>query len=702
MPKTIVTTIAPTFVFAVGLAALLWIGAGYVATSPLAFAVTLLIGGFYLLGASELRRDLRATASLRRATDALSDAPQDLGSWLAGLDPSLRNAVRLRIEGERVALPAPALAPYLIGLLVLLGMLGTLLGMMLTLRGTGLALETATDLQAMRDSLAAPVTGLAFAFGTSIAGVATSAMLGLLAALCRRERIAAVQRLDAQAAATLPAHSPAQQRAESLRLQQRQAEAMPALVTQLQAMVAAIEQRDASASERQAAHQDAFHARMETAYTQLAASIDSALQRSAADSARAAAEALQPAVQATMSGLARDTAALHDTVSAAVQRQLQSLASGFEDSSARVSTIWQDALQAQRQSNAALATDLRDSLAGAGDAFARRTEQLLEGVSSRVETGNADMAAAWAQALSRQEAANEGLASRHQSAMQAAAATFEQHATSLLAAVERSQGELQSALAEQDAQRLATWTDSLAAMSGDLRAHWDQAGQQTAERQQAICDALARTAQDIAEQARTHAGDTIAEISQLVQAATEAPKAAADVIAELRRKLSDSMARDTAMLEERTQLMATLETLLDAVNHASTEQRSAIDALVATSADLLERVGTRFSDHIEAETGKLESVATQVTVGAVEVASLGEAFGAAVEVFGTANATMVERLQAIEGALDRSLARSDEQLAYYVAQAREVIDLSLLTQKQVIEDLQQLQLARNADAAEAA
>jgi len=44
----------------------------------------------------------------------------------------------------------------------------------------------------------------------------------------------------------------------------------------------------------------------------------------------------------------------------------------------------------------------------------------------------------------------------------------------------------------------------------------------------------------------------------------------------------------------------------------------------------------------------------------------------------------------VAAALDASLARSDEQLAYYVAQAREVVDLSLLSQKQVIEELQQL------------
>ena len=170
--------------FADRLFALLAKGAALLTLSLLcAIMVTLLIGAGYVVGGLELLRYRRATTTLERSVAELSAPPASLEQWLEQLDPSLRNATRLRIEGQRVALPGPALTPYLVGLLVLLGMLGTLLGMMAMLRGTGLALETATDLQAIRDSLAAPVKGLGFAFGTSIAGVATSAMLGLLSAL---------------------------------------------------------------------------------------------------------------------------------------------------------------------------------------------------------------------------------------------------------------------------------------------------------------------------------------------------------------------------------------------------------------------------------------------------------------------------------------------------------------------------------------
>ncbi len=184
-------------VFFAGLVALGWIAAGYVVgLNPLALVVTIVIGAAYVAGALELRRYQQATGTLTQAVAGLFEQPPKLGAWLEQLHPSLRNAVRLRVEGERVALPGPALTPYLVGLLVLLGMLGTLLGMVMTLKGTGAALESATDLQAIRASLAAPVKGLGFSFGTSIAGVATSAMLGLLSALCRRERLQAVQALD--------------------------------------------------------------------------------------------------------------------------------------------------------------------------------------------------------------------------------------------------------------------------------------------------------------------------------------------------------------------------------------------------------------------------------------------------------------------------------------------------------------------------
>ncbi|CAJ7182924.1 Methyl-accepting chemotaxis protein [Burkholderia pseudomallei] len=757
-------------VFFAGLAAVCWIGAGYAVSNPVALAVTLVIAAGYLAGALELRRYRQATSTLAQAVAALSEPPAALGAWLERLHPSLRHAVRVRVEGERVALPGPALTPYLVGLLVLLGMLGTLIGMVMTLRGTGAALESSTDLQAIRASLAAPVKGLGFAFGTSIAGVATSAMLGLLSALCRRERLDAAQALDAKIATTLRVHSHAHQRDETFRLLQRQADLMPTLVERLQAMMHSLEQQSAASAERQIAGQQAFLGKAEETYARLASSVGQSLTDSVAESARVAGSALQPVMETTMAGLARETAALHDALTQAVQRQLDGLSAGFETTAAHVADVWRHALADHQRSSDALAQRLHGSIDRIVESFDRRSADLLDGVRARLDATASSVSDAWRGALAQQEQANEAHAERNRQALETAAATFErhsaallrtigeshsalqatlesrdeqrlatwtdslssiaaklgtewaqtsaqaanrqqaiydalahtardlsaqatafeQHTAALLRAMSESHSALQATLESRDEQRLATWTDSLGSIAAKLGAEWAQTSAQAANRQQAIYDALAHTARDLSAHTQAHASATIAEISRLVQAASEAPRVAAEVVAELRQKLSDSMVRDTAMLEERNRMLATLETLLDAVNHASSEQRAAVDALVATSSALLQRVGTQFTDEIGTQTDRLGGVAAQITGSAVEIASLGDALGAAVQSFGESNDKLVAHLQRIEAALDKSLARSDEQLAYYVAQAREVIDLSMMSQKQIIEELQRV------------
>ena len=697
------------FVFLLGLAAIAWIAIAHALANPFVLAVTLLIAAVYLAGALELDRYRKATATLIAATDGLAEPPSDPAAWLATLDPSLRSAVRLRLAGERGALPAPALSGFLAGLLVLLGMLGTLLGMMATLRGTGLALETASDLQAIRDSLAAPVKGLGYAFGTSIAGIAASAMLGLLAALCRRERGDAGRALDAAIAGPLHALTPAHRQDQALGTMRQQAALMPTLVDRLQAMAealerqgdaqaermqalaAVLERQDAAASERQ----QAFHARTETIHQQLAASVGRSLHDSAARGAEAASTALQPMMQATLAEIAGGTRALQQALGDAVQRHLQDSAADLQSSTQAIAALWTQALDAQRDAGQAQAAGLSAALERLDARFEQRALGLLEAVSAKLDAGVAGIAANWQDALARQQAAHEALAGSHRDAMGEATANFAAQSETLLRAVDASHRQLQDALAGQDRERLAAWNAALAELGTALREEWARVGDAATSRQQAIFDALERTAGEIGAQSRAHAGQTVAEISKLMQAASEAPRAAAEVVGELRRALSDSLARDTAMLEERNQLLSTLGTLLASVEHASTGQKAAIDALVGTSAELLERVGARFTGHVEAETGKLAGMATQLSAGALEVASLGEAFGNAVQAFGEVNTQLAGRLERIEGALEKALARSDDQLAYYVAQAREVIDLSLLAQKQIVDDLRQAQAAAN-------
>jgi hypothetical protein len=735
-------------VFLAGLAVVAWIGAGYLGSNWLALLMSVLILACYLAGAVELHRYRQGTASLAAALASLPAPGQALEGWLQSLAPGLRPAVRQRVEGERVALPAPALTPYLVGLLVLLGMLGTLLGMMATLRGTGLALENAADLQAMRGSLAAPVHGLGFAFGTSIAGVAASSMLGLLSALCRRERLLVAAQLDQASAGPLRAWSRAHQREQAFTLLQRQAEVMPDLVERLQAMVAAIERQSETASQRLLASQQEFQARSEASQVQWASALERSMQAGVAESARALTASLQPLVEATLAGLAREGQAVHGALSQAHRQHLDDLAAGLERASSAAAGHWNQALLEQQRAGQAQVDALKGALEGFSAGFEQRSTDLVQALGERMDLTVSRIAEGWEQASARQEQAQQAQASQHAQALEAAGAALQANAAALVEQLDKGHALLQSRLGEQDEQRQQAWTrtleriaTSLAAQlqaageqasaqqqawmqaleqaSLQLRTQWQQAGEQAAAQQQdwaqaleataaglhqqwqetaqqataqqqAVCLALEASASQISAQTQAHASQTIAEIARLVDAASEAPRAAAEVVAELRQKLSDSMVRDTAMLEERTQLIGTLGTLLEAVNHASTEQRGAIDALVATSATVLEQVGQRFSEQVQAEAGKLESVAVQMAAGAAEVGSLGEAFAGAVEQFGQTTQALAERLSSIENALERSLLRSDEQLAYYVAQAREVVELSLLSQQQILGQLQQV------------
>jgi hypothetical protein len=637
--------------FATGLAVLAWIAAGYVATSPLALAMTLLIGAVYLAGGLELRRHHQATCGLQQALLALPaaapDTPAALDGWLQQLHPSLQHPVRLRIDGERVGLPGPALAPYLVGLLVLLGMLGTFLGMVLTLRGAAAALQTSADLPTIRAALTAPVQGLGLAFGTSVAGVAASAMLGLVSALCRRARLQAGQLLDSRIASHLQQFSQAHQRAQMLltlqALQQQQALAMPALVDQLQAVTGQLAQQGQALGAQLLANQEGFHRSAQAGYSGLAAAVEQSLRHSLAESARLASATIAPVVDATLAGLGRETASLHAHIATAVQQQLDGLAARFGSSADSMAATWQAALVQQQQSDQALRAELQAAQAG------------------------------WAQTLAQQSAA-------------------------LLAAADRTQRQLLDDLATRDAQRLDALVQPLQAMAAQLHSDWQLAGTQGQQRQQAVADALAASVQAMHAQADLQTRATAAEVSRLLQAAGEAPRAAAEAMAALRQQLQDSLARDSALQAERSHTAATLGRLLDAVQHTATAQRDAIDQLVAASSAQLQQAAERLDSHSAAESGKLTDAATQVAASALEVASLGEAFGAAVGQFGAGNQALVGQLARTEAALAKSLQRSDEQLAYYVAQAREIIDLSLLSQQQILDRLQQL-ASRAADAA---
>ena len=201
---------------------------------------------------------------------------------------------------------------------------------------------------------------------------------------------------------------------------------------------------------------------------------------------------------------------------------------------------------------------------------------------------------------------------------------------------------------------------------------------------------MARLEETFATQVARLGQELEAPLREMIQVSSEAPKAASEVIAELRAEVSKGISRDNQLLEERQSLMEDLDSLSSSLALASTEQREAIEGLVDASREMLGDVGRQFTEFVGSEVGRVSDVAESFAGSAVEMASMTDAFNTAVQLFNDTNEKMMESLARIEESLETASSRSDEQLGYYVAQAREIIDHSMLSQKEIFEELRQL------------
>ncbi len=643
-----------TLAFALGALAVLWVAAAVATTNPLVLVMTLLVAAVYGYGAMELHRYRQRTAQLAQALEQTTDIVQDLHTWLQSIPDSLQNAVRQRVEGERVALPGPAFTPYLVGLLVMLGMLGTFLGMVVTLNGAVFALEGASSVQGMRAAFSEPIKGLGLAFGTSVVGVATSAMLGLMSSLARRERARAAHQLDRLMGQQLRTFSLTHQRQETYKALQQQSQALPLVVEQLSTLMARVEQHSQQLGDSLRMQQDSFHNDVKTSYTELAQSVDQSLRSSLSQSMQVASDSIRPVVQSTLADMAQQAQGQHERMVTSTREQLENLNQSFDTRS-------QDLITALRSTWSEQQTQQIQADQARLDGWKASLSEIASGLQAHSTQTVAE--------ITRLLASSEALV---QARMTTEAEAVIQH--------------------NQRAEELATL----------LRAELTALREQEAQRGEAAVARLATLETTVTQHLSTLGTALEAPITRLIETASEAPKAAAEVIGQLRQEISVRVARDNALLEERTRILETLSTLLNAINHASTEQRGVIDALVASSQSTLTQTSSEFhsvlarsSDNFQAyvtqESDKLGAVAAQVTASAVDVASLGETFAFAVRAFNDNSDKLASNLQRIETAIAQSMQRSDEQLAYYVAQARELIDLSISSQKDVLEALQQRQ-----------
>lgn len=740
------------FLGVVAVACMGWIFAG---TDTLAFTVTCIIAMVYGIGVVELWQFRKGTDSLTGALGRIPNNMANLSEWLYRIDPALQNAVRMRVEDGRAALPAPVLTPYLVGLLVMLGLLGTFLGLVGTLKGAVIALEGTTDLQAIRAGLVAPIKGLEVAFGTSVAGVAASAMLGLMSAMSRRDRLLCARVLDTKTANEFRAFSGAHQRQLSYKALQTQAQALPVLTQSLETMGARMERLIESLSERLITGQAQFHDAAKNNYETLATSVDQTLRDAITQSGQRAGESIEPIVTQVMGAISAETQNTHQQLAATLQKQFDVLARGFTDTSQGIANTWKRGITEQARAGEGLMQHMGDSHNMLMTQFQKISTTLIDTFDSM----GADMLAQQAQGdqarLKQWDVATE-------QAQQRANAVLAQASEALtldLTARSQAQGTLldtviadfknmvaqlsnqladasETSLAHQRAtvqsletvantlanqathatekvllnvQQLLQETEALVHARVDTESNWLSGHDarmadlsetvkvqlellRAAEAQRGE-DAVARLA-DLEAAVVTHLstlGQALeAPMTQLIETASETPRAAAEVIAQLRAEISKNIERDNTHLQAQGQMMETLSQVSKSLVTSTEDQRQAIDRLVQGTTETLLTVETQFTEKLNTEAEKISEASGQVVGSALEISSLGEGFGAAVALFDAANEKLMTHLNQLEQTLQQSTDRSDEQLGYYVAQAREIIDYSVASQQDLVEAVRKI------------
>ncbi|MDF1692443.1 MAG: DUF802 domain-containing protein [Zhongshania sp.] len=687
------TRILSVVAFVIGAVVVLWMALAFVGSNWLALGVSVLIALAFTAGFAELIRYQQASLGLSAALPKNADVVDDLEAWLAGVPQGLRNAVGQRIQSEYVGLPAPVLSPYLIGLLVMLGLLGTFIGMVTTLQGAVTALEGSTELEAVRAGLAAPIKGLGMAFATSVAGVTASAMLGFISTLSRRQRLQVSRQLDGQLRGAFKNFSLSYQREQSYKAMQQQAAALPDVAQQLATLADRLAQMSDDLGGKLISGQERFHVAAQAQYRELANSVDASLKSSLADSGRLVGESVGPVVQGFAQDVSQALQSSQQQISVAVQEHLAALSTRFANTTEEFSQGWQQGMQAQQRGSETLLAQVDDGLKAFNSEFAAASHSLLDTFSRVSDDSLARQDAAELARLANWSAVFERSASLLSDS--AAQLTANAHAGSQEIAAEfqqllHSSEQLVQARISSEEKWLSDYQQRMAELASTVQTELSSLREIEERRGEAAVERLAELQGAVGEHLATLANALEEPMGRLIASASETPRIAAELMAKLRAEMTENIARDNSLLGERRELMTQLNSLADSLQQSAAGQREAVESILQNSAGLLESIGSQFSDKVSDESTKLADIVSHFEVSSAELASMGEAFTSAVSLFSESNASLIKTMASIETALGNSTARSDEQMAYYVAQAREIIDHNMLSQQDIISQLQQL------------
>ena len=656
----------------------------YRGVDALAFDLVLLIGLGLALGVIEGL--LRAGRAARLVTEIVALPAPATKEAVEAASPPLRAFLLARLAGSPAAPAAAPFTPYLLGLLVMIGLLGTFLGLFETLRGAREALSASADVAALRAGLAAPMSGLSRAFGTSAAGVSASAMLGLGAVFVRRAEGRVVEALARYAAGPLAAITVAGRQLAALEALARHGEALPAAAEALREATSRLAQLEAHLTAAQAKAGVETAAAIRGTAAEIRADLDRGMGR--------AAEAVTAVVEPLVARAVERAGAVAGASMAGFAQRMDRDAEERRDRDAAHARALEEAVDAAQgraaEADAARLRVLGDAVAGVraelgaagvtaaaqGEAFAAQVERATLAV-GRIEGASEARLAAQVERLA--------------AAMRVEAARFEEaHAARARDAALRV-GELEVVFAAQldalgqrlsqpiaDAVRAAQVSSEAAArLVEGAGARLESRALADAVRDGRI-DALIAALGDTA--GRVGAGvETQASRLDALANAAEARAAGSEARAEERlARLAAAVQRAVSGQDER---LAAFESRLEQ------ERGAGAEALAARLGDHARGLG----ESLGATAALVEGASDLLRAGSAEMVSVAEMFTLAVDRYREASDRWLDNLGVIEDAIARKDGtEAADVLGAYLAQTREVFDYSLQFQRELFTELRAL------------
>jgi hypothetical protein len=619
--------------------------AAYWGRDWLASLIVAAIGAALALGLLELFARLLRAGSLERELRALPPLPNE--ATIESASPRLSALLRARLESMPLPNAGEGSASFLTGLLVMLGLLGTLLGLFQTVSGAGHALTGSADIEGLRRSLSAPIDGLTRSFGCSAAGISASAMLGLAIALVRRREVRTQRLFYAYATGPLRTLSPLRRQMRALEQLVTQGSALPSAANALEEVGATL----GDLSTQLISLQQAALKSQQRAFSDLLASVRGEFTKAAGETGEALHARVSPLLEqmATRSGeaLVAQAGALAE-VAREVTQQIERDAEVRREAAAQASAALQARFdEAERVHATARAQELA-ALTGLAGQAARDGERREQTFAER-----------WSELLERFDAqltaAGESEQERRRS-----------HATWTSAAREREEAvsaaarERETAWINAAREREAVWTSAAHERDGLALGRLDEVTTRVGSELERLSSSLAGQVEQRAQSERTQDERAERTLLQL--------KAAADALAHGR--VEQAEAQKLAL----TRLQSSLE-------ESTARQAQVVESGIARQVQLVEASVAR-------QESALTEQATVVESGIARQVQLVETSVAQQAVVLTQQAEVVESSITRQVALlEQSVAQQNDVLERGSARQAELLDAAFERQSNGLEDL---------------